>query len=94
MPDRARRAASWSRFMDNFNRQSRKLEQLLSELAELRARVTEQCRQAAEEREEAWTAHVAARQRAVQLRGRAAAGRRQRQERAGAEEQDGGPIQR
>jgi hypothetical protein len=57
--------------------QSRKLEQLLGELAELRARVTEQCRLVAEEREKA---------RAAQARALVVASRRQRQERADAED--------
>jgi hypothetical protein len=82
--------AGWSSFMPDHDPQSRKLERLRHELAELRARVTEQCRQAAEEREEAWTAHVAARQQAAQARGLAAAGRRLRQGRADAESERGG----
>jgi hypothetical protein len=51
--------------------QSRKLEQLLGELAELRARVAEQCRWAAEEREQARAAEAATRRLTVQAQERA-----------------------
>jgi hypothetical protein len=59
--------------MPDYDPQSRKLEQLLHELAELRARVTEQYRRAAEEREEIWATCAAARRTAAQAQEQAEA---------------------
>jgi hypothetical protein len=66
--------------------QSRKLEQLLSELAEIRAQADEQRRRGAWWREEARAVREETRRVVAQARELMAASRRQRQERADAED--------